>query len=78
MGSILTATIIILANFYAQIIPANSDDDMYSCNNNSLSIKQLQKRLNKLTETIKQKEKKRMLSNCPFTTAGIQYIWINI
>jgi len=54
-----------LSNFYAQIIPYNSDED--GGNDNLLSIEQCTDRLRELTKRIRQKEiKKRTLGKCPF------------
>ena len=45
-----------LPDFYARMIPTNSDDDMNSGKNNILNIEQCQNRMNELTKRIRQKE----------------------
>ena len=56
-----------LNNFYSQIIPANSDDDLDGGNDNLYNIEQCSNRLKELTKRIRQKEmKKRTLGKCPF------------
>ena len=56
-----------LSNFYSQIIPANSDDDIDGGTDNLLSIEQCTDRLRELTKRIRQKEiKKRTLGKVPF------------
>ena len=67
-----------LSNFYAQIIPANSDDDDGG-NDNILSIEQCTDRLRELTKRIRQKEiKKRTLGKCPFFLTNNTKIYMNI
>ena len=68
-----------LSNFYAQIIPANSDDDLDGGNDNILSIEQCTDRLRELTKRIRQKEiKKRTLGKCPFFLTNNTKIYMNI
>jgi len=68
-----------LNNFYAQIIPANSDDDLDGGNDNILSIEQCTDRLRELTKRIRQKEiKKRTLGKCPFYLTNNTKIYMNI
>ena len=68
-----------LSNFYAQIIPANSDDDLDGGNDNILSIEQCTDRLRELTKRIRQKEiKKRTLGKCPFYLTNNTKIYMNI
>ena len=67
-----------LSNFYAQIIPANSDDDDGG-NDNILSIEQCTDRLRELTKRIRQKEiKKRTLGKCPFFLTNNTKIYMNV
>ena len=68
-----------LNNFYAQIIPANSDDDLDGGNDNILSIEQCTDRLRELTKRIRQKEiKKRTLGKCPFYLTNNTKIYMNV
>ena len=68
-----------LSNFYSQIIPANSDDDLDGGNDNLLSIEQCTDRLRELTKRIRQKEiKKRTLGKCPFYLTNNTKIYMNI
>ena len=68
-----------LSNFFAQIIPANSDDDLDGGNDNLLSIEQCTDRLRELTKRIRQKEiKKRTLGKCPFFLTNNTKIYMNI
>ena len=68
-----------LNNFYAQIIPANSDDDLDGGNDNILSIEQCNDRLRELTKRIRQKEiKKRTLGKCPFYLTNNTKIYMNV
>ena len=68
-----------LNNFYAQIIPANSDDDLDGGNDNILGIEQCADRLRELTKRIRQKEmKKRTLGKCPFFLTNNTKIYMNI
>ena len=68
-----------LSNFYSQIIPANSDDDLDGGNDNLLSIEQCTDRLRELTKRIRQKEiKKRTLGRCPFFLTNNTKIYMNI
>ena len=68
-----------LSNFYSQIIPANSDDDLDGGNDNILSIEQCTDRLRELTKRIRQKEiKKRTLGKCPFFLTNNTKIYMNI
>ena len=68
-----------LNNFYAQIIPANSDDDLDGGNDNILSIEQCTDRLRELTKRIRQKEiKKRTLGKCPFYLTNNIKIYMNV
>ena len=48
-----------LNNFYAQIIPANSEDDLDGGNENILGVEQCTDRLRELTKRIRQKEMKK-------------------
>ena len=67
-----------LSNFYAQIIPVNSDDDDGG-NDNLLSIEQCTDRLRELTKRIRQKEiKKRTLGKCPFFLTKDTKIYMNV
>ena len=66
-----------LSNFYAQIIPYNSDED--GGNDNLLSIEQCTDRLRELTKRIRQKEiKKRTLGKCPFFLTNNTKIYMNV
>jgi ATP-dependent DNA helicase 2 subunit 1 len=68
-----------LSNFYAQIIPANSDDDLDGGNDNLLGIEQCTDRLRELTKRIRQKEiKKRTLGKCPFFLTNNTKIYMNV
>ena len=68
-----------LSNFYSQIIPANSDDDLDGGNDNLLSIEQCTDRLRELTKRIRQKEiKKRTLGKCPFFLTNNTKIYMNV
>ena len=68
-----------LNNFYAQIIPANSEEDLDGGNDNILSIEQCTDRLRELTKRIRQKEmKKRTLGKCPFFLTNNTKIYMNI
>ena len=68
-----------LSNFYSQIIPANSDDDLDGGNENILSIEQCTDRLRELTKRIRQKEiKKRTLGRCPFYLTNNTKIYMNV
>ena len=68
-----------LSNFYAQIIPANTDDDPNGGNDNLLSIEQCTDRLRELTKRIRQKEiKKRTLGRCPFFLTNNTKIYMNV
>ena len=68
-----------LSNFYAQIIPANSEDDLDGGNDNILSIEQCTDRLRELTKRIRQKEiKKRTLGKCPFFLTNNTKIYMNV
>ena len=68
-----------LSNFYAQIIPANSDDDLDGGNDNLLNIEQCTDRLRELTKRIRQKEiKKRTLGRCPFFLTNNTKIYMNV
>ena len=68
-----------LSNFYAQIIPANNDDDPDGGNDNLLSIEQCTDRLRELTKRIRQKEiKKRTLGRCPFFLTNNTKIYMNV
>ena len=68
-----------LNNFYSQIIPANSDDDLDGGNENILGIEQCTDRLRELTKRIRQKEiKKRTLGRCPFYLTNNTKIYMNI
>ena len=68
-----------LNNFYAQIIPANSEDDLDGGNDNILSIEQCTDRLRELTKRIRQKEvKKRTLGKCPFYLTNNTKIYMNV
>ena len=68
-----------LSNFYASIIPANSDDDPDGGNDNLLSIEQCTDRLRELTKRIRQKEiKKRTLGRCPFFLTNNTRIYMNV
>ena len=68
-----------LSNFYSQIIPANSDDDLDGGNDNILNIEQCTDRLRELTKRIRQKEiKKRTLGKCPFFLTNNTKIYMNI
>ena len=68
-----------LSNFYSQIIPANSDDDLDGGNDNILSIEQCTDRLRELTKRIRQKEiKKRTLGRCPFYLTNNTKIYMNV
>ena len=68
-----------LNNFYSQIIPANSDDDLDGGNDNILSIEQCTDRLRELTKRIRQKEiKKRTLGKCPFYLTNNTKIYMNV
>ena len=68
-----------LNNFYSQIIPANSDDDLDGGNENILGIEQCTDRLRELTKRIRQKEiKKRTLGRCPFFLTNNTKIYMNI
>ena len=66
-----------LSNFYAQIIPYNSEED--GGNDNLLSIEQCTDRLRELTKRIRQKEiKKRTLGKCPFFLTNNTKIYMNV
>ena len=66
-------------NFYAQIIPANSDDDLDGGNDNLINIDQCTDRLRELTKRIRQKEmKKRTLGRCPFFLSNNTKIYMNV
>ena len=66
-----------LSNFYAQIIPYNSDED--GGNDNLLSIEQCTDRLRELTKKKKKKEiKKRTLGKCPFFLTNNTKIYMNV
>ena len=66
-----------LSNFYAQIIPYNSDED--GGNDNLLTIEQCTDRLRELTKRIRQKEiKKRTLGKCPFFLTNNTKIYMNV
>ena len=68
-----------LNNFYAQIIPANSDDDLDGGNENIFGLEQCADRLRELTKRIRQKEmKKRTLGKCPFFLTNNTKIYMNI
>ena len=68
-----------LNNFYSQIIPANSDDDLDGGNDNLYNIEQCADRLKELTKRIRQKEiKKRTLGKCPFFLTNNTKIYMNI
>ena len=68
-----------LNNFYSQIIPANSDEDLDGGNDNLLSIEQCTDRLRELTKRIRQKEiKKRTLGRCPFFLTNNTKIYMNV
>ena len=68
-----------LSNFYSQIIPANSDDDIDGGNDNLLNIEQCTDRLRELTKRIRQKEiKKRTLGRCPFFLTNNTKIYMNV
>ena len=68
-----------LSNFYAQIIPVNSEDDLDGGNDNLLSIEQCTDRLRELTKRIRQKEiKKRTLGKCPFFLTNNTKIYMNV
>ena len=68
-----------LSNFYAQIIPVSSDDDIDGGNDNLLSIEQCTDRLRELTKRIRQKEiKKRTLGKCPFYLTNNTKIYMNV
>ena len=68
-----------LSNFYAQIIPVSSDDDIDGGNDNLLSIEQCTDRLRELTKRIRQKEiKKRTLGKCPFFLTNNTKIYMNV
>ena len=68
-----------LANFFSQIIPANSDDDLDGGNDNLINIEQCTDRLRELTKRIRQKEiKKRTLGRCPFYLTNNTKIYMNI
>ena len=68
-----------LNNFYSQIIPANSDDDLDGGNDNLYNIEQCSNRLKELTKRIRQKEmKKRTLGKCPFFLTNNTKIYMNI
>ena len=68
-----------LSNFYSQIIPANSDDDIDGGTDNLLSIEQCTDRLRELTKRIRQKEiKKRTLGKVPFFLTNNTKIYMNV
>ena len=68
-----------LNNFYSQIIPANSEDDLDGGNDNILSIEQCNDRLRELMKRIRQKEmKKRTLGKVPFFLTNNTKIYMNI
>ena len=68
-----------LNNFYAQIIPANSDDDLDGGNENIFGLEQCADRLRELTKRIRQKEmKRRTLGKCPFFLTNNTKIYMNI
>ncbi len=68
-----------LSNFYAQIIPVSSDDDIDGGNDNLLSIEQCTDRLRELTKRIRQKEiKKRTLGKVPFFLTNNTKIYMNV
>ena len=68
-----------LANFYALIIPTNSDDDINSGGDNIITIEQCVDRLKEISKRIRQKEmKKRNLTKCPFHLTGNSKIYMNI
>ena len=68
-----------LNNFYSQIIPANSEDDLDGGNDNILSIEQCNDRLRELMKRIRQKEmKKRTLGKLPFFLTNNTKIYMNI
>ena len=68
-----------LSNFFSQIIPANSDDDLDGGNDNLINIEQCTDRLRELTKRIRQKEiKKRTLGRCPFYLTNNTKIYMNI
>ena len=68
-----------LNNFFSQIIPANSEDDLDGGNDNILSIEQCNDRLRELTKRIRQKEmKKRTLGKIPFFLTNNTKIYMNI
>ena len=68
-----------LNNFYAQIIPANSEDDLDGGNENILGVEQCTDRLRELTKRIRQKEmKKRTLGKFPFYLTSNTRIYMNL
>ena len=68
-----------LNNFYSQIIPANSIDDIDGGNDNILSIEQCSDRLRELNKRIRQKEiKKRTLGKVPFYFTNNTRIYMNV
>lgn len=68
-----------LSTFYAQIIPANSEEDIDGGNDNILTIEQCNDRLRELTKRIRQKEiKKRTLGKVPFYLTNNTKIYMNI
>ena len=68
-----------LANFYALIVPTNSDDDINSGGENIITIEQCVDRLKEISKRIRQKEmKKRNLTRCPFHITGNSKIYMNV
>ena len=68
-----------LGNFYALIVPRNSDDDINSSGDNIVTIEQCVDRLKEISRRIRQKEmKKRTLTKCPFQLTENSRIYLNI